>query len=214
MTLLICVALIRPAGAQQTLRNFAIGLGGGLADSYTDRSKSERGYIAQGSLDYYFTPYLNAGLEIQGGTISGYNEHSQGGQKLGFDSEFVTLQIRGKVHAGEFTARQRRYKLSYDTFLNRLFKGLYLGSGGGVIVIRSRPNSEASYHNKEAYLPAMGGIDLYLGNDSRLLLNANYQVNFVLGDKIDGVVNPGSRNDMFSSLTIGFAYKFGKVSYL
>lgn len=214
LTLLISCSIIRYADAQQAHRKFSIGIGGGLADSYTDRSRSEGGYLAQGTLDYFFTPYLNAGLELQGGTIAGYNENVQSGQKLGFDSEFVTLQIRGKVHAGEFAARQRRYKLIHDSFLERLYKGLYLGAGGGVIAIRSRPNSEASYHNKEVYLPVMAGIDFYLGNDSRLMVNTNYQLNFVLGDKIDGVVNPGSKNDMFSSLTIGFAYRFGKLSYL
>ena len=214
LILMILGSLTLSAGAQQSFRRFAIGVGGGLADSYTDRSRSDGGYIALGTLDYFFTPYLNAGLELQGGTISGFSENAQNGQKQGFDGEFVTLQARGKVHAGEFAAHPRRYKLVYDSFVSRVLKGLYLGTGGGVIIIRSRADSEASYHNKELYLPAMAGLDVYLGQDSRLLLNLNYQMNFVLGDKIDGVAMPGSNNDMFSSITIGFAYTFGKLLYL
>lgn len=212
--LLILCAILQSSIAQQSFRKFAIGIGGGLADSYTDRSRSDGGYIGTGTLDYFFSRYLNAGLELQGGTISGYSENYQGGPKEGFNGEFVTLQVRGKVHVGEFAAHPRRYKLVHDSFVSRVLKGLYLGSGGGAILIRSRDDSEANYQNKELYLPAMAGIDLYLRQDSRLLLNLNYQANFVLGDKIDGLVMPGSRNDRFSSLTIGFAYTFGKLSYL
>lgn len=214
LILLIFCFFAQPADAQQSFRKFSIGVGGGLTDSYTDRTHSDVGYIASGTLDYYFTPYLNAGLELQGGRISGFNDNVENRQEQGFNSEFVTLQVRGKVHAGEFVSRKGRYKLVHDSFVDRLLKGLYLGSGGGVVVVRSRPNSEASYHNKELYLPAMAGLDIYLGQDSRLLLNLKYQMNFVLGDKIDGLAKPGSRNDMFNSLTIGFAYTFGKFSYL
>lgn len=211
---LILCAVTQSSVAQQSFRKFAIGIGGGLADSYTDRSQSDGGYIGVGTLDYFFTPYLNAGLELQAGTISGFNENYQTGAKEGFNGEFVTMQVRGKVHAGEFAAHPRRYKLVHDSFVSRVLKGFYLGAGGGVILIRSRADSESNYHNKELYLPAMAGIDLQLRQDSRLLLNLNYQTNFVLGDKIDGAAIAGSKNDMFSSLTIGFAYTFGKLSYL
>src|SRR5690606_16241909 len=136
-------------------RRFSIGIGGGLADSYTDRSQSDGGYIGLGTLDYYFTPYLNAGLELQAGTISGYSKNSQTGATEGFNGELVTLQVRGKVHAGEFAAHPRRYKLVRHSFVSRALKGFYLGTGGGIILIRSRVHSEATYNNKELYLPAM-----------------------------------------------------------
>lgn len=211
--LLILGFLTQSADAQQSFRKFGIGIGGGLADSYTDRSQSDVGSLVLGTLDYFFTPYLNAGLELQGGNISGFSEDAESGRKQGFDGEFVALQVRGKVHAGEFVAHPRRYKLVNDSFVTRALKGLYLGTGGGVIIIRSRADSEAAYHNKELYLPAMAGTDVYLGQDSRLLLNLNYQLNFVLGDRIDGVAMAGSKNDLFSSVTIGFTYTLGKLSY-
>ena len=214
LLLLVLFSTTKSSIGQQSFRKFAIGIGGGLTDSHTDRSQSEGGYLASGTLDYFFTPYLNAGLELQGGTMSGFSENTQSGERYGFDGEFITLQFRGKVHAGEFFARPRRYKLVSDSFVSRALKGLYLGSGGGVVSVKSRAGSQTNYHNKELYLPAMAGIDLYLRQDSRLLLNLHYQTNFVLGDKIDGVAVPGSKNDVFSSLTIGFAYAFGKLSYL
>lgn len=213
LILLILSSLALSADAQKSFRKFGIGIGGGLTDSYTDRSQADGGYIVSGTLDYFFTPYLNAGLELQHGTISGFSEDAESGQKQGFDGELMTLQVRGKVHAGEFAPRPRRYKLVHDSFVIRVWKGLYLGSGGGVIIIRSRADSEAAYQNKELYLPAMAGTDVYLGQDSRLLLSLNYQLNFVLGDKIDGAAMAGSRNDLFSSITIGFTYTVGKLSY-
>ncbi|MGV3705985.1 MAG: hypothetical protein ACO1NU_11470 [Arcticibacter sp.] len=214
LLVLILCSLADHLHAQQSYKNFSIGIGGGLVHSYTDRQKPDLNYLASGSLDYYFTPYLNAGLELQGGTMSGSSINADNGRTEGFNSEFATFQVRGKVHLGEFTGRPRRYRVFQDSFISRVAKGLYLGSGGGVLVIRSRENSEALYHNKELYLPAMAGIDVSMGDDSRILLNLNYQLNFVLGDKIDGLVSRGSKNDMFSSLTLGVAYTFGRLHYL
>lgn len=214
LALLILFALAYRVSAQHSYRNFSIGAGAGLARPYTDREHADLGYMASGTLDYHFTPFLNAGLELQGGLLSAYSNSPESGRKEGFESRFATLQVRGKVHFGEFTRRPGRYRLVHHSLLNRVVKGFYLGGGGGLLVVKSREGSEAVYHNKELYLPAIAGFDIPLREDSRLFLNLNYQLNFVLGDKIDGLVPRGGRNDMFSSLTMGLSYTFGRLSYL
>ncbi|WP_069658244.1 hypothetical protein [Arcticibacter eurypsychrophilus] len=196
--------------AQNTFRHFSIGIGAGQASTFTDFLHSERRLFGYAEVDYYFSPYLNIGIEVQGGSIAGHGDQIISN----FQGDFKSLTIKGKVHAGEFIKKPQRYVVSRESVGDKLLKGIYLGSGGGIFTIMNGTNSSESYNNKELFIPALGGIDMYMGAESRLLLNLNYQMNFLLGDKIDGSISPGSHNDLYQTISIGISYTIGGLTYL
>lgn len=196
--------------AQHTFRHFSIGAGAGKVYTFTDFKYSEDNLFGYGIADYYFSPYLNIGIEAQAGSISGHEDQ----KSLNFQGDFQSVTVKGKVHLGEFLGKPRRYVVNRQSIGDKLIKGIYLGSGGGVFVIMNGINTSEPYNNKELFIPALGGIDMYMGAESRLLLNLNYQMNFLLGDKIDGSIRPGSHYDLYQTISIGISYTLGRLTYL
>ncbi|EOR96584.1 hypothetical protein ADIARSV_0215 [Arcticibacter svalbardensis MN12-7] len=202
--------MLSSSSAQNTYRHFSIGIGAGQTSTFTDFLHADRKLFGYGVFDYYFSPYLNIGMEAQSGSISGHDDQNTSN----FQGDFQSLTFKGKLHVGELIRKPQRYIAARASIGDKLVKGIYLGSGGGVFMIMNGINSSESYNNKELFIPALGGIDMYMGAESRLLLNLNYQTNFLLGDKMDGSIRPGSHNDLYQTISIGISYTLGKLTYL
>jgi len=105
----------------------------------------------------------------------------------------------------------------------RVLKSIYLGTGGGLLVssqskIQRTPLPGASSfiyvgqsENEELFIPVMAGIDIHTSREPGLIFTVQYAMNFVLGDNMDGYLISGSRNDTFSTLSLGVKYAFGRL---
>lgn len=194
-------------------------VGGGIGGTYsfTDVKKGSFAYAGYGSFDFYFTPFITAGLEAQMGIIKGGDKVNDPHLRE-FTNAYKAFILNGKVRAGEFT------DFYYSDFLNYT-KGFYIGTGLGIIqnnmneVVRYKGSYKFPGEDKSTniVLPINVGIDFYFPNgwgDIRYVLNINYQTNFAFGEGLDGYNDPPAKfqnnaPDMYNFFSVGFKYTFG-----
>ncbi|WP_374164581.1 hypothetical protein [Arcticibacter sp. MXS-1] len=217
---LFCCLLSLAATAQQGYRRFAFGGGAALANSESDLQSSGRDLMLWAGADLYLTHYFNLGIELQRGKLRG----TDGDRSFRlFENQFSAVEIYGKIHLGELLTTTGGYRLDRDSFAQRVLKGIYLGSGGGVLISdqkkierRAPPGLEYLYRgvdkNKELYIPLMAGAEFQPFRESRFFLALQFQRNLLLGDNMDGYYIGGSSPDVFSSLGLGLKYTFGRFT--
>lgn len=198
---------------------FSVGAGVGMTQSYTDVKQPGMAQSIRLSGDYYFSPFLTAGLEGQFGKIHG-GDVMKDPHKREFTNSYTAIVANGKVHLGQFI----------DHELNPLMsniKGLYLGTGLGIInnsmsdIVRVAPGSDYVFPGMDKsmniVLPISAGfeygIDDYWGK-TRFLVTAGFQFNFTFGEGIDGYNDPPAKfkntsPDVYTLTTIGIKYCFG-----
>ncbi|MES2417779.1 MAG: outer membrane beta-barrel protein [Bacteroidota bacterium] len=193
--------------AQSNFYKFSAGGGYGITLTFADAKKTSLSMAGYGNLDYYLTPYLTLGFEVQKGKLKGGEERDL----TKFKNNYFTTAMNTKIHAGEFMTRQDLN----NVFLNSI-RGLYVGVGVGLIksnVTNRRENSGGI--NKDVIFPFSAGINFYFQNHwdySRFILNLSVQSTTSLEDGMDGDLNPFSNfNDIYSFFSIGFKYNFGPM---
>jgi len=202
---------------QSNFYKLSVGAGAGGTYSFTDVKKGKFGYAGVANADFYFTPFISGGLEIQQGLIKGGDRFKDPHQRE-FTNSFLAIALNAKFRAGEFT------DFYYSDFLNYT-KGFYLGTGLGVIknnmnqIVRYKGSYEFPGDDKSTnvVLPINIGIDFYFPDgwgDIRYIFNINYQTNFAFGEGLDGYNDPPTKfqnnaPDMYNFLSIGFKYTFG-----
>lgn len=208
------------AFGQSNFYKLSVGAGAGGTYSFTDLPKGAFSYAGAANLDYYFSPFISAGLEIQKGTVKGKFDPVHIRE---FSNAYTAVMLNGKFRAGQFT------DFYYSNFLNYT-KGFYLGTGIGIIqnnlagnVIREKPSDGGMYRfpgedkSSGILIPINLGIDFYFPDgwgDIRYTVNVNYQTNIVSGEGLDGYDDPktifkNNAADMYNFLSIGFKYSFG-----
>jgi len=214
---LFLVALTVTAFGQSNFYRLSVGAGAGGAIPFSDIAKPSisLGYVA--NLDYHFTPFINAGLEVQKGILkAGPDDHSRS-----FSNSYLAYNLNAKFRAGQFT------DFYYSDFLNYT-KGFYLGTGFGMIQnkvenVKIQPITNYAFpmadDKPNFVVPINVGIDFYFPDgwgDIRYILNVNYQANWSFGEGLDGYddtktirKNIGSAPDIYNFLSIGFKYTFG-----
>lgn len=234
---LLLIFVTATAFGQSNFYRLSAGLGGGGSYSYTDVEKGAFSYAAALNLDYYFTPFITAGLEVQSGVLKGGGKSGEA-DKNGrmFTNNFMAVNANLKFRAGEIT------DFYYNDFLNYT-KGFYIGTGLGMINnkmsdnIREKPYLDSngnpiiengkvkmyqfpgSDKSTNFYIPLNVGIDFYFPDgwgDIRYVLNVNYQTNVTFGEGLDGYDDTltirkqlGSFPDIYNVLSVGFKYTFG-----
>lgn len=206
--------------AQSNFYKLSGGVGLGGTFSFTDVYKSGIGYAALANIDYNFSPFVTAGLEIQKGMVRGGNVNTDPHMRE-FTNSYMAFAGNFKFRAGEIT------DFYYNDFLN-LTKGFYLGTGLGYIknnmtsIVRVKPDGSGYVFpgddkGSSIYLPINIGMDFFIPDrwgDIRYTFNVNFQSNFVFADNLDGYNDPKTtmRNqfpDMYNVLSVGLKIHFG-----
>ena len=219
ITVLFLLSTI-PVFSQSNFYKLGIGGGLGFTQSFTDVKKNGLGAAGYGLLDYYFTPFLSLGVEGQMGQITGGDVYTDPGNRE-FINDYKSFSLNGKVYLGGLIDYQ------YSKVGNAL-KGLYLGSGIGVIqnkmidIARISPEGyvyPGKDKSRDILVPVNIGLNVYFpdrAGDYRYVVNFNFQSNLTFGEGLDGYDNtsvslkPGSP-DIYNYITVGFRYNLGPI---
>jgi hypothetical protein len=212
--------------AQSNFYKLGVAAGFGVTQSFGDVYNKGTSVAAYAAADYYFTPYVNIGLEYQRGKIIGGDKDDITVYQRQFKNDYRALLVQGKAQLGILIDYQR------SGFLNAI-RGLYVGGGIGVVknehksrvgvregedgqIIEVFPGTASS---KEVSLPLNVGINIYYPDrigTNRFILNFNYQTNISFGEGLDSYDNSVNSfktgvPDMYVFLTAGIRYQFGIV---
>lgn len=207
-TLLLIVLFPLLLSAQRNFHRFSIGAGAGLTQSRGDVKGSPTSKLINASADYYLTPFLHGGLELQTGNLTGLDATNI----RYFNNNFKAIITSVKIHLGQFL-KDDDYR---SGLVEKTVRGLFIGSGAGIIknnqteIYRQRDNplTNGLNNNKDVFVAFSAGID-NSGFHNRMIAGIRYQYNYALGDQVDGYSRRGSRNDVFSNITFSLKYKFG-----
>lgn len=205
-------------GQYKNFSKLSIGLGIGMTNSFTDVQISGRAQSARFNSDYFFTPFITAGIEAQFGSLHG-GDAIKDLHGREFTNSYKTVFANGKAHLGQFIDYER------TPFLNNI-KGLYLGVGVGMIsnsmtkIIRTRDDGHTFAgvdKSNNIILPISAGLEYGLDDywgKTRFIITAGFQYNFAFGEGLDGYNDPRSvyennMPDTYINTTIGLKYCFG-----
>jgi hypothetical protein len=219
------------AAAQSNFYKISAGGGFGLTQSFADLKKHSFGMAGYGLVDYYFTPFISAGIEGQMGEINGGNKKTDINLRE-FINSYKAFTINGKIALGELIDYQK------GEFSNSI-KGLYIGTGFGLVMndvnrVRKEPVDPdvpvtdppapgkiwpGKDKSTNLLFPLNVGINFYFPDRSgytRYILNFNYQSNLTIGEGLDGY-DESSRTfksgapDIYTYFSVGLRYQFGSV---
>jgi hypothetical protein len=180
-----------------------------------------------GSIDYYFTPFINAGIEYNMVQLKdGPDQYERQ-----FVSDFSAIEFRANVSAGQF------FDFSYSPLLYSL-RTLNVGLGFGVVSgknnvedwdsglkpSRQHGNDIGKKEFSNVFtIPASIGYNFNFYNaydEAFLQLGLNYKVVFTTSDDIDGfnddpTIFSNKAKDIYTTLGVSLKYMFGprRVSF-
>ena len=210
------------AFSQYNFHRFSVGLGGGPNQPFSDVSRNKMGPAVAIYSDFYFTPFVIGGVEGQFGKLTG-GDRVLDPHLREFENSYKTVLFTGKFALGQLLNYNRR------SILNT-FKGLYVGSGWGLIfnkmsfVTRIKPDGMNNYtfpgddSGVNLVVPATAGIAFNIVDgwgETRYIVSAGYQMNLTFGEGMDGFNDPPEKfennyNDMYSYATLNLRYCFGR----
>ncbi|WP_285059733.1 outer membrane beta-barrel protein [Pedobacter ginsengisoli] len=219
LTSFLALFLCFNAFAQTNFNKLSVGAGYGLTQSFTDVNKNDFAPSAYGTLDYFFTPFLSLGGELQYGKIKAGPAANDPTQRQ-FTNSYKAASLNARLYLGALVDYDR------SNFLNAV-KWLYVGGGAGIVrnnitritrVNKSTgndfPGRNASF---ELMVPINVGISYYFPSQSgnhRFALNLNLQSNLTMGEGLDGYDNSSETfkdgvPDIYNFYSIGVKYHFG-----
>ena len=176
-----------------------------------------------GSLDYYFTPFITAGLEYNSVSL----RKDEDIYKRAFISKLTSIEARGTVSVGQFID----FSYAGSDFLyniRNLNASLGLGFvsgtnnvgdfGSGTFPSRQHANDFGkSTFGGVISVPASIGYNLNIYDvyqEIRFVVGFNYKINFVISDDIDGynddpAMFENNSNDVYTTLGVSVKYLFG-----
>jgi len=226
---------------QFNFNRIGIGINGGLTASYTDFSyglspiipgfnptkglTTNKSQVFGGSLEYYFTPFINAGVEYNSVSLKdGTDKHNRA-----FISKLSSIEFRGSVALGQFI--NFFYSPVFYNLRNlntSLGLGFISGTnnvadfGSGAFPSRQHANDFGkSKFNGVLFLPASIGYFVNFYNvyeEPKVVLGVNYKMNFTFSDDIDGYSdNPAmfqnNSNDVYNTISFSLKYRFGPKGF-
>jgi len=207
------------ASAQYNYYRISIGGGVGVTSAFADLQKKLPKPMFFGTLDYNITPFLIAGLEFQKGTLSGGDKTADTHLRY-FSNSYSALILGTRVQLGQFVDFE-------NSNLLYALRGFYIGSGVGLLnnkmtdIVRIQPGSNRVNpgvdQSKELFVPINTGVSFNIldqFNYTKFVVSANYQLNVVFGEGLDGYNDPPAQfknngHDFFGVLSIGLKYSFG-----
>jgi len=196
--------------AQQNFERFSLGLGGGITRNSGDLASSSSKSLLTGNADYFLSPYIQTGLELQTGKISAESNSSV------YQNSFTSVLWINKIHAGQFM-RLREVPIKWRAVMVNTLKGLYTGAGIGATLTSQKNISgvnalQESRKNSSigAVVPITFGLD-NSGFNERFITGIAYQGHFALSDKFDGYASSGTNKDYYSTFVISFKMRLGPL---
>ncbi len=223
--------------AQANFSRIGIGLSGGLTSNFSGLTyglspiipgyepiktlATNKSRVVGGSLDYFFTPFINAGIEYNSVQLKdGTDKHNRA-----FISTFSSIELRGNVSAGQFI------DFSYSPFLyaiRNVNAGIGLGFisgtnnvadfGSGAFPSRQHPDDlgKSEFSGVVAIPISIGyNVNIYdVYQETKFVIGANYKMNFTTTDNLDGYSDDprffeNQNKDVYTSFSISVKYLFG-----
>ena len=209
-------------------KEFGIGLDICYERGYTNVNRQDYHVGQSVSFSYNYSPYIPITAELQFGTLSG------GGLTPNLDKygRMYTNHFEGLILHGDF---QLGEVLDYsESYFNSYLKGLYFGSGAGIIfnsntVQRTNiypwngstdyvfPGSNSSVN---LTIPLRFGYEFKIFNEYEepfMAINIGYIHNLVFGEGLDGYDDPPSKfknnaTNQYTQIVVGVKFNFGNVT--
>ncbi|MBL4678364.1 MAG: outer membrane beta-barrel protein [Mucilaginibacter sp.] len=212
------------AKAQSSLNYaaFGIGISASVNQAYADLKKENSNMSFAITGNYFFTPYVPIGLELQLGTLSGGSSTNRSIDVDGrqYENKYKALLLHMDVQAGELINYQG------SDILN-ILKNFYAGGGVGAIFNSVTAQRTSPYDPSYAFPGKDSGVNfmvplrfgyefkIYNGYDQpNIRIDIGYQHNLTFGEGIDGYDDPPTRFknnslDQFRQITIGLKLNLG-----
>jgi hypothetical protein len=219
-TFLICFFCLS-AKAQLGFEYAQYDLGFGGAASRVAGSDAETIKItptAHVNFNYNITPFINYVIEAQAGTLKGGSAADK--SKRYFENQFAAVMFRGQIQAGEL------FDYSESGFKNGL-KNFYVSTGIGFVVNKLNvdnnlrvPDETGFYtpgrdHSTQLLIPTRIGYEFKVFNkynQPSFKVDIGYQLNYILGDALDGFETGKSKNDVYDQVSIGIKFAIGGIT--
>lgn len=201
-------------GLRAKKKSFSIYLNGGLTMSHMDAKPSQSAPIFGLGLIYGITPYLDANLVLQKGTIKA-GEWPSVANVMGSNNNMFSGALTLRVKPLTILKAEQGSVLYY---INQIYGGLGLG------ILNSNVDATQMAVNEYGWINNYKGTDvitnLEIGinvpvvkfeSGSKLLLGVNYTANMSFTDKLDGYVPTVENNrnkDAYHQTTLNIVYQF------
>ena len=220
---LICLVCLGTFTAKAQLgyeyAQYDLGFGGAasrvIASDAETVLMSPTGYV---NFNYNISPFINYVIEVQGGTLKGGGTNTP--SKRYFENKFTSVMMRAQLQAGEL------FDYSQSRMLNA-FKNLYISSGIGFVINKLDidpsirvPDATGFFtpgrnHSNQLLIPAHVGYEFKVFNkynQPSFKIDVGYQLNYILGDALDGFETGKSQNDAYDQFTLGVKFAIGGVT--
>ena len=210
------------ASAQFNYYRLSVGGGAGVSVQFADLQKKLPRPVFFGNADYHITPFFSAGIEFQKGTLSGGSktDKSKDEHLRYFSNSYTAIIVGGRVQLGQFVDFE-------SSNLLYAIRGFYVSTGIGLInnnivdIVKIQPGTgrlnPLAKPGSELFIPINTGISFNIVDSFRytkFIISANYQINSVFGEGLDGYNDPQSTfknngHDFFGVVSVGVKYCFG-----
>ncbi len=170
------------------------------------------------NFNYNPSPFVNYVVEVQAGVLKGGSVLTP--SKRYFENKFTSVMFRAQLQAGEL------FDYSNSAMLNGL-KNFYISSGIGFVVNKLKvddalrfPDESGFYspgrnHSNQLLIPARIGYEFKVFNkynQPSFKVDIGYQLNYILGDALDGFETGRSKNDAYDQFTLGVKFAIGGIT--
>ncbi len=211
--------------AQYNYSEWGIGLNYGTNKPYSNVAQNDTQRGGSLNLYYNYSPYVPFALEVLTGKLTGGNIVTDPSHRF-FVNQYLGINIHGDLQLGEITEFQ-------DNFALQCLKGLYVGTGVGIMFDNIVSNERVSIvdptyiypgqdHSLTPLIPVRFGYEFKIFNaddEPFLTINFCYAHYFTFAEGLDGYNDPSNKfknytQDMFRTITVGFKFNFGNsVAY-
>ena len=237
--LFLCLASSTTGFSQQfNFHRSSVGTNAGVTLGFVDVPKQRLSPGGDFNYNYYVTPFMSVGIELQGGIIAGGNstfasddlsllDGKPRSHLRQFKNSYKAASVSGKVQLGQFVDYQ-------DSKFLKSIKGLYSGIGVGLVsnnmseIIRVKPKVTPQdpvyvFPGKDQsinfLIPLSLGINYEIKdsyNETRYIIGLGYQSTLVFGEGLDGYnddpkIFENNALDTYMMATIGIKYCFGPL---
>lgn len=170
------------------------------------------------NFSYNVSPFINYVIEAQTGILKGGAAGDK--SKRVFENNYAAVMFRAQLQAGELI------NYSDSRFMNGL-KNFYVSTGVGFVINKLDidpnlrvPDETGFYtpgrnHSNQMLIPTRLGYEFKIFNkynQPSVKIDLGYQLNYILGDGLDGFETGKSKNDAYDQFSIGLKFAIGGVT--